>query len=119
MNDSDRLRLQHMLDAAREAVSFAKGRTRDDLSQDRMLLLSLVKEVEIVGEAASRVSPAGQVSTPGVPWEKLTGMRNRLIHGYFDWNVDVIWATVNSNLPQLIVELEKALFGEGEDRDGV
>jgi uncharacterized protein with HEPN domain len=70
MNDSDRLRLQHMLDASREAVSFIQGRTSEDLTRDRMLLLSLVKEIEIVGEAASRVSAEYKAAATGIPWSR-------------------------------------------------
>ena len=64
MNAEDRIRLRHMLDATQEAMSFAKGRTRADLTLDRMLQLSLVKEIEVIGEAASRVSRELQVTTP-------------------------------------------------------
>jgi uncharacterized protein with HEPN domain len=109
MNEADRERLRHMLAAAREAASFAEGRTIEDAAADRMLLLALVKELEILGEAASRISKEGRAAAPGIPWEKVTGMRNRLIHGYFDWDIEVIWSTLTSNLPDLIRELEKAL----------
>jgi uncharacterized protein with HEPN domain len=109
MNELDRLRLQHMLDAAREATMFAHGRTKDDLARDRMLLLALVKEIEIIGEAGARVSAEGRATSPDIPWDKITGMRNRLIHGYFDRNLEVIWSTLRSNLPDLIQELEKVL----------
>ena len=56
MNESDVIRLRHMLDAAREALAFIAGRSSEDLSRDRMLVLALVKEIEIIGEAASRIS---------------------------------------------------------------
>ncbi len=112
MKDSDRERLGHMLDAAREAISFTHGRASDDLLRDRMLLLSLVKEIEIIGEAASRVSPEGRSEAHEIPWAKVTAMRNRLTHGYFDWNLEVIWSTLTSNLPELVRELERLLSGE-------
>ena len=98
-----------MLDAAREAISFGRGRTGDDLRHDRILLPAPIKEIEIIGEAASRISPEGRSGASGIPWEKVTAMRNRLIHGYFDWNVEVIWSTLTSNLPDLVRELEYAL----------
>ena len=56
MNDRELVRLKHMRDAAKEALSFLNGRTREDLSRDRMLLLALIKEIEIVGEAATQIS---------------------------------------------------------------
>mgnify|MGYP001420546498 FL=1 len=81
MLDDDAIRIRHMLDAAREAIGFASGRTSEELTHDRMLLLSLVKCVEILGEAASRVTDATRESLPEIPWRDIISMRNRLIHG--------------------------------------
>ena len=110
MNDSDRNRLRHMLDASREAIAFTQGKTRDDLFRERMLLLSLVKEIEIIGEAASKISPEGRSEAADIPWGKVTAMRNQLTHRYFDWDLEAIWSTVTSNLPDLVRELEKLLM---------
>lgn len=109
MNAADLARLHHMLDAAREAILFAEGRSPEDLSEHRMLLLSLVKEIEIIGEAASRISPEGRAAVTGIPWPQVTAMRNRLTHGYFEWDAERIWATVTSDLPDLVRVLEQAL----------
>ena len=109
MNVEDRIRLQHMLDAAREATSFAKGRTRDDLSRDRALQLTLVKEIEIIGEAANRVSSTLQRKTAQISWAGIIGMRHRLIHAYADVNLNVVWTTVTADLPVLILHLERIL----------
>ena len=105
MSAADRIRIQHMLDAAREAMAFAKGRTADDLRTNRMLLLALVKEIEILGEAATQISEDFRLSRPDIPWAMIRGMRNRLIHAYSDVNVALVWSTVVSDLP----ELERAL----------
>lgn len=109
MCSSDRLRLRHMLDAAREAVGFAQGRQKDDLDQDRMLSLSLVRLFEIIGEAARGVSGEFRATHPGIPWDKMIGIADRLIHGYFDVNLDVVWKTVTENLPPLTQQLEQIL----------
>lgn len=109
MQSADRIRLQHMLDAAREAIAFSNGRSRDDLDRDRMLVLALVKSVEILGEAASKVSVQAREECPSLPWREIVAMRNRLIHGYFDINLDIVWHTVMEELPPLVVALEKAL----------
>ena len=74
-----------------------------------MLLLSLVKEIEIIGEAASKVSQETRDAVPDIPWPDLTGMRHRLIHAYFDINVEVVWQTVVQDLPPLLAALEKVL----------
>lgn len=73
-----------MLEAARLAVGFIQGRRRGDLSGDPQLALALVKAIEIIGEAAGGVSEETVRRYPQLPWEKMRGMRNRLIHAYFD-----------------------------------
>ena len=78
MRRADEIRLRHMLDAAREAVAFARDRTRGELAVDRQLILAVVKDLEILGEAASRVSESNRVELPNVPWTKIVAMRNRL-----------------------------------------
>lgn len=96
-----------MLESAREAVSFSHGRTRLDLNHDRMLTLSLVKCIEIIGEAAAKVSPEAKVRYTTIPWTDIISMRNRLIHAYFDIDLDRVWDTITDDLPPLIEELEK------------
>jgi uncharacterized protein with HEPN domain len=109
MNAADRIRLQHMLEAAREATAFTEGKTSEDLIRNRMLLLAMVKEIEIIGEAASKVSAESRALAPGIPWTKVTAMRNRLTHAYFEWNLEAIWSTLTSSLPELVRELERVL----------
>lgn len=108
------LRLRHMLDHAREAVGMIQGRQRSDLDRDRMLELSLVRLVEIVGEAGSRIPRAEQARYPSIPWPQVTGMRHRLIHGYDTVDLSVLWDTVTDDLPPLIAAIETALRREGE-----
>lgn len=74
--------LRQIVSHAREAVDMAEGRTRSDLSSDRMPELSLVRLVEVVGEAASRVSEWTRLQFPTVPWRVVVAMRDHLIHGY-------------------------------------
>jgi uncharacterized protein with HEPN domain len=109
MPADDETRLRHMLDAAREAQSFVAGKSRSDLESDRQLALSLVKLIEIIGEAASRVSPQYRSIQTRLPWRDIIAMRNRLIHGYFDVDLDRVWDTVTDDLPPLIGELEAML----------
>lgn len=111
MSNSDRLRLRHILDAACEAVGFVAGRNRAHLDQDRMLSLSLVRLFEIIGEAARGVSGELRTIHPEIPWNKMIGMRDRLIHGYFDVNLDVVWKTVTEDLPPLVQQLKALVNG--------
>ncbi len=100
---------RHMLDSGREAVSYAAGRHRTDLDRDRMLVHALVRCIEIMGEAASRISAECQAEIATIPWTDVVGMRNRLIHAYFDVDLDLVWNTVEDDLPPLIAELEKVV----------
>ena len=109
MREDDRIRIRHMIDAARDALSFIAAREREDLDTDRMLALALVRSIEIVGEAGAMISPQGRAQIPNVPWREIVAMRNRLIHAYFDVNLDVVWETVRNDLPPLISVLETAL----------
>ncbi|WP_420266125.1 DUF86 domain-containing protein [Candidatus Magnetominusculus dajiuhuensis] len=105
----DKIRMRHMLDAAKEAISFTQGKTRRSLDKNRMLTLSLVKDIEIIGEAATSISKDCREKYPNIPWKSIVNMRNRLIHAYFDINLDVVWQTVAVDVPSLIVEFEKIL----------
>ena len=111
MRRDDHVRPQHMLDAAREAISFVSGRTRDQFAADRMLALAVVKEIEIIGEAASKVSAETRTQLPRIPWPDVVGIRNRLIHAYFDVDYDRVWVTVTESLPELVAQLEPSLAG--------
>ena len=108
----DEVRLRHMLDAATEIQQYVQSSTREDLSRDRKLVHSLVRLLEIIGEAAMQVSKELRDNVPEVPWPVLVGMRNRLIHAYFSINLDVVWSTSTEDIPLLIAELKK-LLGEG------
>jgi uncharacterized protein with HEPN domain len=112
MRKDDLIRIRHMLDAAKEAMSFIKHRKRSDLDTDRMLVLSLVKSVEIMGEAASKVTKVSRDGHPEVPWLNIIGMRNRLIHVYFDIDLDRVWDTIIDDLPPVMVALEKIVQKE-------
>jgi uncharacterized protein with HEPN domain len=102
MRPDDRIRVLHMIEAAEAIEAFVAGRHRTDLDADRMLLFALVRATEIIGEAASRVSPEGRAIAPAVPWAQITGMRNRLIHAYFDIDLDILWRTAVEEVPSLL-----------------
>ena len=113
MNVDDRVWLRHMLDAAKEAIAFAQGETREALDEDRKLLLAIIKSIEIIGEAAARVSESCKATHSQIPWPQIVGMRNRLIHAYFDIDLDRVWDTVIDDIPTLVEQLE-AILPPGE-----
>lgn len=109
LSNSDAVRLRHMLEFARKAVQFVEGKSRSDLDRNEQLSLSLVRLVEIIGEAASKVSQEFQERTPSIPWADIISTRNRLVHAYFDVNLNILWDTVVNDLPPLIAELQKII----------
>lgn len=95
-----------MLDAAREAHGYVESLVRPDLDNNRLLQHGLVRCIEIIGEAAARLDSNFRESHPEIPWQKVIAMRNRLVHAYFDIDLDVVWSTAKIELPKLIGVLE-------------
>jgi len=102
-------RIKHMLDAAHEAKLFMKDIKLEDLSEDRKTTQAVIRSIEIIGEAAVHLSEDFKMSYPEIPWKQIVGMRNWLIHAYFDIDYDHVWNTVYQDLPVLIPQLEKLL----------
>ena len=109
------VRLRHMLDHAREAVELARGKTREDLANTRLLQLGLVRLVEIVGEAAASIPRDQRAKYPGIPWQDVIGMRNKLIHEYDTVDLDILWDTVSVELPDLIMSLQAIVPPEADE----
>ena len=102
----DSVNLRQMLDHGREAIRMVEKSSREKLDTDRMLALALIQLVQIVGEAAQRVSPLCRDRHPQVPWSQIIGLRNRLIHGYDSVDYDVLWRIVTLDLPALVTSLQ-------------
>ena len=107
----DSVPMRHMLDHAREAVAIVSGRARTDLDTDRILQLALTRVVEIVGEAASRVSAESRARYLDIPWRDVINVRSRIVHGYDSVDYDIVWRIIVEELPVLIAALERALPG--------
>ncbi len=103
---NDRARLQHMLDAAHKSQTFMAGKSRDDLDRDEVLSLAVTRLLEIIGEAATQVTVVFKTAHPEIPWGKMIGMRNFVIHAYFEVDMDVVWDTVTGDVKDLIRQLE-------------
>jgi uncharacterized protein with HEPN domain len=88
-----------MVEAAESAVELLAGRQRSDLDEDRMLLFAVVRTIEVLGEAASQVSAETWATHAGIPWRAIIGMRNRLMHAYFEINTETVWHTMTQEIP--------------------
>ncbi len=109
MNERDETLLRDMLDMSRKAQAFLGGRGQEIVDQDEMLAFALVRAIEVLGEAASRITPETRVALPQIPWKVIVGMRNKIIHDYRTIDTRIVWKTVVEDLPPLIAELEKIL----------
>jgi uncharacterized protein with HEPN domain len=107
--ENDATRLRHMLDASLEAIALAGERDERQLEKDRTVSLAMVRLLEILGEAASKVSMDTRAGLPAVPWREMVDMRNRVIHAYMDVDLGIVAATIRDDLPPLIISLRQAL----------
>lgn len=110
MENKDLVRFTHMLDSTRAILSFSNSRKKSDLDNDRMFLSAVLREFEIIGEAANNVSDKLKKRFPELAWKSMIGMRNRLIHAYFEVDHDVIWITIREYLPRLEMILEQIIY---------
>ena len=105
----DSVRWRHMLDHAMSVHRMVAGRNRNDLDRDEMLRLALTRAIEVIGEAAGKVSPSGRDAHPEIPWSQMASARNRLIHGYDTVNLDILWHIATRDIPPLIAQLREML----------
>jgi len=106
MLQDDKIRIQHMMDAVLEVIEFTQKKKRSDLDDNRQLKHALVRLLEIIVEAANGMSSNFIEKHPDIPWSEMIGMHNRLIHGYFDVDLDIVWRTVTEDIPSLKQILE-------------
>ena len=107
MRDEDRVRLGHMIGAAEDAMNFVAGRQRAELDTNRMLVFAVVRAIAILGEAASKISEEARSANGAIPWKAIIGMRNRLVHAYFDINTQTVWETVTVEIPEILPLLKQ------------
>lgn len=109
--------LGHMLEATQLAVSYIAGLSKDDFLADKRTQQAIILNIVVIGEAATKLAkdyPEFIEKHPAVPWKNMKGMRNRIAHGYFDINLDIVWDTVQTALPQLAVQLAAIRDEQGE-----
>ena len=110
--------LDHMQQAAMDACSFADGLHKAEFLTDKRTQQAIIMSLIIIGEAAAKVMDDYVEFTqahPEVPWRSMRGMRNRIAHGYFDINLDVVWETVIAALPALLKQLPSVNSDAGQD----
>ncbi|NDZ11418.1 hypothetical protein C7T35_23745 [Variovorax sp. WS11] len=110
--------IDHMQQAAADACGFVQGLAEDDFLADKRTQQAVIMSLIIIGEAATKVMDAYAQFTdahPEVPWRSMRGMRNRIAHGYFDINLEVVWDTVQTALPELLKQLHAVRQDVGDE----
>lgn len=112
MPGDDLVFVGHMAETAERAVAKLSGKSRSDFDDDENLRLALAHLLQIVGEAASRVSPQFRANQTAVPWRSIIGMRHKVVHDYLGLDYDIVWDTVADELPPLIESLRRSLASQ-------
>jgi uncharacterized protein with HEPN domain len=107
MQKDDLVYVGHMLDTAESIAHKVVGKSRADFDADENLRLALTHLIQVIGEAARRVSPGFQTSHPQIPWKNIVGMRNRVVHDYMYVDFDLVWDVVTVDLPPLVMQLQR------------
>ena len=110
----DEAYLLDILIAARKALKFVEGIDRNEFEENGLIHSAVMRPLEIIGEAASKISKVTRKNNPNIPWADMIGMRNRLIHEYFRIDYDAVWDTIQKDLPQLIAQIEPLVPKEDE-----
>jgi uncharacterized protein with HEPN domain len=101
--------LVDILDAAKLALAYVSGKTKQDFDQDLQCQDAVIHRLEVIGEAARRISGQTRAKLAHLPWSAMIGMRNVMIHDYDTIDLAAVWDTVQRDLPPLIAELEKSV----------
>ena len=103
---SDAVYLQHILEAIQQIALYTSEVSYEQFLQKRLVQDGVVRQLEIIGEASRNLSPEFRNSQPQIPWQQIIGLRNRVIHAYFEINLTIIWEVVQNDLPTLRQQLE-------------
>lgn len=109
MRKGDQVYLRHILDSIEKIQRYLQGVLKEDFDQNSMLQDAVIRQIEIIGEAARNVSEEFKEKNPEIPWLTMTGMRNKLIHEYFAVNSSIVWDTIMGDLPVLKQQIQKRL----------
>ena len=109
LEERDKAYLWDMLDAASAVEEFVRGKTYAEYLSNRMMRGAVERHIEIIGEAAGRISEAGRLAHPEIPWRAIVGQRNVLAHEYDEVLHEAIWAVATRRVPELTTALRKSL----------
>ena len=106
---NEQVYIRHMIDTSHKAISFVQDINREDFDRDDKLRLAVTHLLQIIGEAARRISPEFRANYPQIPWKAIVGMRSKVVHDYLNIEEDIVWETAKNDLAPLVIKLEKIL----------
>jgi len=109
VKERDVLRLRHIVDSAERVAGYLAGVDRAAFLSNPMLQDAVIRNLEVIGEACANLAPELRDAHPGVPWQRASGIRNRLVHGYFDVDVAIVWQTAMNSLPGFLDQVKDIL----------
>ncbi len=109
MKKDDSVFLNHIVDGAKLIGEYLAGASRDGFVANRMVQDAVIRELEVIGEATKNISEDLRSKYPDIPWNKMSGMRDKLIHGYFGVDLDAVWDTATKDIPELAIRIESIL----------
>lgn len=108
-DQKDSLKLHHIIDATQHLLDFTNGVSKGDFVVDYEKQSAVIRQLEVIGEAASNLTTRFTQQHREIDWPKVIGMRHKMIHDYFDVDVDIVWTTAVDDVPPLKVAVEKIL----------
>ena len=109
MSKSDSIYIEHIIDSGNKIITFLEDKTKEAFDSDEKLRLAVIHLLQIIGEAAGRISKEFCHKHPEIPWKAIIGMRNKVVHDYLGVDENIVWDTATNELPQLINKLEKLI----------
>ncbi|MCA4894196.1 MAG: DUF86 domain-containing protein [Cytophagales bacterium] len=103
----NRVYLSHIIDSINHILSYTEGMDEESFNRNFLVQDAVVRNFEIIGEASKRIRPEFKIEYPSVPWKKMAGMRDKLIHDYVHVDLETVWEAISAILPSLLVELKK------------
>ena len=116
MVEDDPTRIKHIFDACNEILQFTDSISKSQFKKNKILAFASIHLIEIIGEAANSVTSEFTQKYQNIPWKHIIGMRNRLIHGYFDIDLDIVWQTIKEDIPNLLKKVENIFNQEKWDK---
>ena len=115
MKRDDAVYLRHILDAIKQIEKYLKGISKEQFMENKLLQDGVVRQLEIIGEASRHLSEGLRQRHPEVPWRQIIGMRNRIIHEYFNVDLEIVWEVVEKDLPDLKAQAHKILQKQSQE----